>query len=261
MRRPLAAWVGVFALGPGSILAGAESDQELARLLANPIPAIASIQVQYNHDLRTGSKPKGHKDYVNFLPNIPFALNSDWNVISKTYTAFVRQREEGIGTLSGVGYVVPAFFFSPSGLTRSSWMWGAGPIFQLPVASRGLGYRKLGIGPTAFLAKHGSPWSYGVLADHLSSVAGESNQPDFSSTFLQPWVSYTAGDAWTYTLNAEPIYDWKGNQWSVPIHLLASRVVRSADRRLEIGGGLRYWADNGQYDFGVRFYITLLLGN
>jgi hypothetical protein len=237
----------------------AQSDAELARLLANPIPALTTLQVQYNHDRRRGAGD-GSKDYVNFLPNIPIALDGDWNLISHTYTALVRQKE-GSQTISGIGYVVPAFFFSPTRATSGGWLWGAGPVFQLPVADRRLASHKLGVGPTLFVARHDGPWSYGVLADHLSSVAGDDDQPDFSSTFFGPWLSYTTPAAWTYGVNAESIYDWKANRWSWPLHFLVSKVTRVGDQRLEVGGGLRYWADDDrQYDFGVRLYVTLVFG-
>jgi hypothetical protein len=254
-----------FALGIASGRAPAQSDFELARQLANPIPAVASVQVQYNLDREMGADGEGRKDYLNILPAIPIRLNADWTAISKTYTALTRQTNVGAdgGTHTGLQYIVQAFFFSPSRPAASGVVWGAGPIVQLPVASDdALGYRKLGIGPTGFVARHDGPWTYGVLADHLSSVAGQKDRPEFSSTFFQPWVSYTTRDAWTYTLNAESIYDWKGTQWSIPVQFLASKLTRLGDERIEIGGGLRYWADSpdgAAKGWGLRLFVTWVL--
>ena len=33
--------------------------------------------------------------------------------------------------------------------------------------------------------------------------------PDIDATFLQPFLSYTTTDAWTFTLNTESTYDWE----------------------------------------------------
>jgi len=65
--------------------------------------------------------------------------------------------------------------------------------------------------------KQEGPWTYGTLANHIWSVAGDGGRADISSTFLQPFASYTTHDAWTFTLDTESTYDWKSDQWSVPI--------------------------------------------
>lgn len=69
-----------------------------------------------------------------------------------------------------------------------------------------LGSGKWGLGPTAVVLKQDGPWTYGALANHIWSVAGNSDRPDISSTFLQPFISYTTPDAWTFSLNTENTY-------------------------------------------------------
>ena len=59
------------------------------------------------------------------------------------------------------------------------------------------------------LKQHG-PWTYGALANHIWSVAGSSSRSDISSTFIQPFLAHTTKDAWTYAVNTESTYDWKG---------------------------------------------------
>jgi len=51
-------------------------------------------------------------------------------------------------------------------------------------------------------------WTYGVLANHLWSVAGEGSRADVNATFLQPFVSYTTKTITTFGLNTESTYDW-----------------------------------------------------
>lgn len=59
----------------------------------------------------------------------------------------------------------------------------------------------------------------------------------------------------------ESAYDWSGEQWSVPVHALASKVLEVGDQTLSVGGAARYWAegpDSGPHGWGLRFFVTLL---
>ena len=50
-----------------------------------------------------------------------------------------------------------------------------------------------------------------MLANHIWSFAGDDDRSDINSTFLQPFVSYTTKDAWTFTLNTESTYNWEAS--------------------------------------------------
>jgi hypothetical protein len=82
-----------------------------------------------------------------------------------------------------------------------------------------------------------------------------------NSTFIQPFLSFTTPDAWSFTLNTESTYNWDSKQWTVPINATVSRVTRIGGQMVSIGGGLRYWAegpDGAPHGLGLRFTITLL---
>jgi hypothetical protein len=124
-----------------------------------------------------------------------------------------------------------------------------------------LGSEKWGLGPTAVVLKQSGQWTYGALANHIWSVAGDDNRADISTTFLQPFASYTTKDAITFALNTESTYDWESEQWAVPINFTATKVTQFGNQLVSIGGGLRYWAtstDGGPEGLGVRLLFTLL---
>jgi len=135
-------------------------------------------------------------------------------------------------------------------------------VFLLPSGTDSqLSARKWGLGPTAVLLKQAGPYTYGVLANHIWNVAGSRSRPDVSSTFVQPFLSYTTKDAWTFGLNTESTYDWKNKQWSVPVNLTATKVTKVGEQLMSFGGGVRYWADgpdSGPHGWGFRFVVTLL---
>lgn len=241
-----------------------EGAAELAKKLSNPIAALVSVPFQLNYDEKIGSAENGKKWLLNIQPVVPVELNKDWNVISRTILPVVSQKDviPGAGDQSGIGDVVQSFFFSPKAPTADGWILGAGPVFLLPTGSEDeLSARKWGAGPTAVALKQGSGWTYGVLFNHVWSFAGESERADVSSTFLQPFLSYTTPTAWTYGINTESTYDWKNKQWSVPINLTASKVTKVVGQLVSVGGGVRYWADgpeSGPHGWGLRLIVTFL---
>ena len=83
------------------------------------------------------------------------------------------------------------FFFSPKKPTANGVIWGAGPVILVPSATdSALGSEKWGAGPTGLVLKQEGPWTYGILANHLQSFAGDDDRTDVSATFVQPFVSY-----------------------------------------------------------------------
>ncbi len=146
--------------------------------------------------------------------------------------------------------------------TSGGLIWGAGPVFLLPTANDDrLGAKKWGLGPTAVLLKQEGPWTYGALLNHIWSVAGDSDRANLSTTFIQPFLAYVTTTQTTFTVNTESTYDWKSRQWSVPINLLASQLMKVGPQPLSIGIGARYWAasaETAQHGWGLRLVLTLL---
>jgi hypothetical protein len=167
-----------------------------------------------------------------------------------------------VGSQFGLGDTVHSFFFSPKQPTANGVIWGIGPVLLLPTGTDDLlSAEQWGLGPTGVAPKQDWPWTCGVLFNHIWSVAENGSRPDVSTTFLQPFLSYTAPDAWTFTLQTETTFDWEREQWMVPINALASKVVKFGDQLVSIGAGVRYWADgppSSLHGWGMRMVVTLL---
>jgi len=241
-----------------------ESAADLAKKLSNPVAALISLPFQLNYDEKIGPTESGERWLLNVQPVVPFTLNEDWNVISRTILPVVSQKDifPGAGSQSGIGDIVQSVFFSPKAPTAGGWIWGAGPVLLLPTGSDDLlSAKKWGLGPTAVLLKQDHGWTYGALANHIWSVAGDSARSDISTTFVQPFLSYTTPTAWTFAVNTESTYDWKNDQWSVPLNLFVSKVTKIDTQLISVGGGVRYWADgpdSGPHGWGLRLVVTLL---
>lgn len=243
----------------------AEDDAELATELANPLANLISIPFQGNYNAGIGPLGHGESLVVNIQPVVPFNLNEDWNLITRTILPVVWQDEifPGAGSQFGLGNTVQSLFLSPARITNG-FSWGIGPVFLLPTHTEVfLGRDTWGAGPTAVGLWQGDGWTVGVLANHIRSVADE-NQDEVDSTFIQPFISYTTLDAWTFSLNTESTYDWTSAEWSVPVNASASKLVKLGGRLpVSFFGGVRYWANSpemrGPEDWGARFGFTLLL--
>ena len=241
----------------------ADDAEALAKKLANPVAALISVPFQANYDRGYNPDHDGSVSKVNVQPVVPFTLNEDWNLISRTILPIISQEQVGPGTgqQQGVGDITQSLFFSPA-KPVNGWIWGAGPVFLIPTATNPLlGAGKTGLGPTAVVLRQDGPWTTGALANHIWSEAGDSDRASINATYLQPFVAYTTREAWTYTLNTESTYDWNQQEWSVPVNAMVSKVTRIGSQLVSIGAGVRWWVDSppgGPEGWGARLTFTLL---
>jgi hypothetical protein len=266
-RRAVLAGSATAAFAAAALVAGtAQADEayetSLAMQLSNPVAALISVPLQLNYDQDIGPADDGDRWLLNVQPVIPFDLNDDWNLISRTILPLVSQSDifPGAGSQTGTGDTVQSLFFSPKAPTDSGWIWGAGPVLLLPTGSNDLlTTDKWGAGPTAVVLKQSNGWTRGMLANHIWSFAGESDRADVNATFLQPFLTYTTPTQWTFAVNTESSYDWENEQWSVPVNANVSRLLRIGTQLVSFGGGVRYWLDSpdsGPEGFGLRLTMT-----
>ena len=201
---------------------------DLAKKLSNPVAALISVPLQNNVDFGAGPRGDGLQYKLNFRPVGPFSLSEEWNLISRTIVPYVYQKDIiGNSSQSGLSDTTQSLFLSPKEPTAGGWIWGAGPVLLFPTATDDLlGVEKCGIGPTAVVLKQEGGWTYGALANHLWSFAGEEARADVKATFLQPFLSFTTKQQTTFALNTETTYDWENSQWTVPLNLSVSQLVK-----------------------------------
>ena len=272
------------ALSAAAQEAAQDQAADLAKKVQNPVASLISFPLQSNFDFRIGPSDDGWRYTLNIQPVIPISIGSDWNLIVRTIIPYIHQEdvfkgsalifEEDIDGVpvevtsarplghvqDGLGDIIQSFFFSPKEPV-AGWILAAGPVFLYPSATDPLlGSEKWGTGPTGLILKQTGGWTYGILANQIWSFAGDAERRSVNATFLQPFISYTTKTKTTFGLNTESTYNWNDNQWTVPLNVSVSQLLRIGRLPVSLAVGGRYYAEgpSGAPEWGLRFVITLL---
>lgn len=252
--------VGFVTSSAGAAWSQSSAD-DLSQQLANHLASLISIPFQNNFDFKAGANENGFAYGLNIQPVIPFSLNDDWNIISRTIIPVAYRDYMPGGSVSGLGDITASLFLSPKKTGPGGLIWGVGPVFLLPTATDDyLGSGKFGLGPTAVALIQEKAWTVGTLGNHIWSVAGPSGRQDVSASLLQPFVSYNLGQGRSMSLSLDSTYDWEAKQWTLPINLGATQVFKVSDEAMSLQVGGRYYADGpkGTPKWGLRTTLTFM---
>jgi hypothetical protein len=212
-------------------------------------------------DVRKGPLPSfpGLPDAV--LAPFPGNIRDDLNrAAEKAFNKEAKRRFPTDHHQDGLGDIVQSFFFSPKEPV-GGWILGGGPVFLYPTATDDtLGAEKWGAGPTIVALQQRHGFTYGVLANHLWSYAGDEDRRSVNATFVQPFVNYTTSTQTTIGLNAESTYDWNESHWLVPVNATVAQLVKIGKLPVQFTVGGRYYAEgpSSAPQWGLRFVITPL---
>lgn len=240
---------------------GSSAADELAKKLQNPVASLISVPFQNNFDFGIGPS-NGSRYTLNFQPVIPMSISEDWNLIARVIVPVISQNNVfgESGSQSGLSDIVLSGFFSPKEPTSGGLIWGVGPAILVPTATNNLlGTQKFGLGPTAVALKQSGMTSFGVLINHIWSVAGNADRANVNSTFFEPFIAQNFPGGKAISLNTELTQNWEAGLASGSVNLVGSKVLMFGKQatQLAIGPRLHYGKGNTA-SWGIRAAFVLL---
>jgi hypothetical protein len=243
--------------GDGIIEAGENETAELARAAQNPVASMISVPFQNNTNFNFGPLEKT-QNVLNIQPVIPFALNENWNLITRTILPVVSQPAftPAQDRKFGLGDIVFTAFLSPK--DSGQLIWGAGPALLLPTSTDDrLGAGEWGAGPSVVLLTVQGPWVIGSLFSNVWSFTGDEQVNLFS---WQPFVNYNLDDGWYLTSAPLITANWEAdsdNTWTVPFGGGFGKIFRIGKQPMNASLAAYYNVEKP--DFGADWQIRAQL--
>jgi hypothetical protein len=234
------------------------SAEELAKLAQNPVGNLISLPFQNNTNFNVGPY-SGTQNILNVQPVIPISVNEDWNIITRTIVPVISQPQlsPAMDRKNGIGDTVFTAFLSPA--KPGQWIWGAGPVLQIPTnTSAELGNKNWGLGPSVVVLHldKGSPWVYGALVNNVWALSSSKQGGAYNNGLIQPFVNYNFPEG--FYLTSAPILtvDWKadsGNQWTVPLGGGVGKIFHLG--KLPVNAQLSAYYNVVKPDFGANWQL------
>lgn len=239
-----------------------EAAEKLAKEMANPLSSLINVPLQNNFDFDVGPY-KGFRYNLNIQPAIPFKLNKNWNVLSRTIIPITSQSDviAPNSNQTGLGDILPSFYISPNKISPK-FIWGVGPALLIPTATdEALGAKKWAVGPTFIVLKKDKQIIYGMLFNHLWSFAGNGVN-DVNGTFFQPFFSYASPTkkGRSYSIASENTQNWENDAFGGQIGVYMAQILKVKKQILQASLGPRIYYGNNEYnpDWGIRLNVSLI---
>jgi hypothetical protein len=234
------------------------SEEELAKLAQNPVGNLISVPFQNNTNFNFGPEG-GTQNVLNIQPVIPISVSDDWNIITRTILPIVSMPalSPDIPSLSGISNTTLTAFLSPA--NPGHWIWGVGPVFQLPTNSNAeLGNKNFGAGASFVVLhlEHGSPWVYGFLMNNVWSTTTSKQGGAYNTGLLQPFVNFNFASGFYLTSSPIMTVNWKAQgsqQFTVPMGGGAGKIIHLG--RLPVNCSLAAYYSVDKPEYGSNWNI------
>ncbi|BCX49657.1 hypothetical protein HAHE_35650 [Haloferula helveola] len=254
----------------------AKSTDEIARELANPNNSLASLTFKNQYRFYDGDIP-GSASQDNFTllfqPVFPFSLeptSSGGKANLFVRPAFPILFEQPIidpatGTWDSVTGLGDIGFDIGYGVTEpNGFLWAVGMVGTLPTATDSrIAGGQFRAGPEMLLAKFEEWGVYGIFPSHQWNVAGW-RDGQFNTSQCQLFLISLPGGGWS--VGSTPIlsYDWKTNDWTIPLNLTVGKTVMFGNTPVKLQAEINYYIDRPDAfgsDWMIGFNVTPVIDN
>jgi len=225
--------------------AGPSADEKAKDAAQNPLANTISIPYQNNTYYNLGPDKRAENALI-VEPVIPFKLNANWNLITRTITPIIRMpgSSPSQGSVWGLGNMEPQFYFSPVRPAPGRIIWGLGPMLWLPTATDdSLGVNKFGGGAASVVVTSRGHFLFGSLTNNVWTGQNKEHQRVDEFT-LNPFVFYNLQKGWYLLSSPIMTSDWTarpGQKWTVPVGAGAGRIFKVGVQPLN--ARVQFWND------------------
>lgn len=247
-----------------------KSAEEVARELANPNSSLASLTFKNQYRTYKGDLP-GADDQDSFTtlfqPVFPFPLEATasgakQNIFLRPAIPILYNQPtpKGNGDWDSTGAMGDIGFDFAYGVTeKTGFLWAAGVVGTLPTATdKKVAGKQWRLGPEILLAQ-AKPWGlYGIFPSHQWDIASTDSKGDssYSTTQIQPILKYLPGGGWAVATSPIMNYDWKSEEWTVPLNLQVSKTTPVGGVPVKFEFEVNYYVDQPDA-FGPEWMIGL----
>jgi hypothetical protein len=241
------------------------SNEEIAKEMANPNTALTSLKLQIQYFTFDGDLPGADDlDMVKLFlqPTLPFPLENGKTLWVRPGVPFIIDQPAfdtnglRLGSESGLGDITLDVQYGTT--LENGFLWSIGVSSVLPTASEDeLGSGYWAMGPGFQLGLITEKTIFGVFANHQWDIAGDgksspelpflqqinSGEVGISLTAIQLFGVFLPGDGWS--VGSMPIitYNHESEEWTVPLHLTASKTFIINGRPWEFSLDLNYYVE------------------
>ncbi|HYZ40106.1 MAG TPA: hypothetical protein VE687_05680 [Stellaceae bacterium] len=215
------------------------SDTELSTEIENPVTRRITLPLRYEADFLDGPYKATKDTFEIDQAVVPFRLNEDWALITRTKLPFEVEPPKKLGDhwASGLSNGYTTFFLSRE--HGEGFYWGVGPVLYYPSATNStVGVNKWGSGPSAaFIKEDESPWVFGVVANNIWSFGGPPGSSDRTNQLLlNPFVSFHFAEGWSVGSSPNITTNWiaSGGKWTAPVGGGFARALRLGEQPIKL---------------------------
>lgn len=233
----LLASVVVFAQTSSSSMS---EEAKAGQKMQNRLYPQVQLPLSYNYNQNMGANNGIQQTEIGFSPIIPVNINSDVQLILNPMLTYNHNANDQQLTNQNQPIQL-ATFFAPT--FAKTWYYGLGPYIQAPATNANNGSKQTGLGISAGAFYTPENWVIGGALFNSWGIGNDLTGGTANILNVQPSISYTTDNAWTYNLSSQIIYSY---------------TLRNATNQLTLSSGktTKIFGYHMQYQIGPTYMVT-----
>lgn len=213
---------------------------QAAQKMQNPLYPQIQLPFTYNFNQKLGADGGTQQTEIEFNPIIPVNINSDVQLILNPMLTY-NHNANNPQVVNQYQPIQLATFFAPRYV--KDWYYGIGPYFQAPASNANNGSLQTGLGVSAGIFYTPANWVMGMAMFNSWGIGNDLSGGTANVLNVQPTISYTTDNAWTFSLSSQFIYGY---------------ASQSTTNQLTLSGGgtVKVLGYHMQYQIGPTYMLT-----